>query len=147
MSSMLANDALHVFNKRDRVVESWYWALPSHKLRKGQVKAVNVNGKELAILRTKAGEVVALDAHCAPRGAHFALGRVEGDGIRCHYHRWKYNFDGELTDVPCLDKPPGAHVQRYPTEEKYGLIWVFTGTETDREQAITQQAAEGLVGQ
>ena len=38
-----------VFNRTDRIVEGWYWALRSDELRRGQVRPLNLMGKELAI--------------------------------------------------------------------------------------------------
>jgi phenylpropionate dioxygenase-like ring-hydroxylating dioxygenase large terminal subunit len=143
MSSKLSNDRLSVFNKRDRVVEGWYWALQSANLRKGRAEGVNLNGKQIVLFRTTSGEVIALDAYCRHRGANLALGTVEGDGIRCHYHRWKYDSQGELTDVPCLDAPPAASIDRFPTEEKYGLIWVWTGKEAKHPVPFVPPELEG----
>ena len=93
-------DNYKVFNRTDRVVEGWYWALPSRELARGQVKAVRVAGKDLAIFRGQSGRVTVLDAHCPHMGAHLAEGRVEGDSLRCFFHHWKFDGDGRCVDVP-----------------------------------------------
>ncbi len=124
----LTNDNLAVFNRADRVVEGWYWALPAADVKPGTAHSVNLMGRELAIYKTESGQLVALDAHCRHRGAHLGLGTVQGDCISCPYHRWTYDSSGKCVDVPVLDEPPAsAHVQAWPVREKYGLVWVYTG--------------------
>lgn len=126
--SRLTNDKLDVFNRADRVVEGWYWALPAHQVKPGTAHAVDLMGRELAIYRTESGKLVALDAHCRHRGAHLGLGKVEGDCVRCPYHRWQYDSTGACVHVPVLDEPPAsARVQSWPVREKYGLVWIYTG--------------------
>lgn len=124
MSSMLAT---RTFNEASRVVEGWYWALRSDALKKGQVKSLNLLGRELAIFRGADGKVVALDAYCPHMGAHLAEGKVDGDGLRCFFHNWRFEQDGTCSDVPCAKGPVHTSVDSWPTEEAYGLIWVWSG--------------------
>ena len=91
------------FNNPTQFIEGWYWALPSKKLKIGKVKAITLLGKNLAIYRGVSGQVVAIDAYCPHMGAHFAEGKVEGDGIRCFFHNWKYDSGGICVDVPSLE--------------------------------------------
>ena len=116
-----------VFNRTDRVVEGWYWALRSDELRRGQVRPLNLMGKELAIFRGKGGKVTAIDAYCPHMGAHLAEGRVDGDGLRCFFHHWKFDESGTCVDVPCQASPPPAKNRTYPVAEHYGMIWLWTG--------------------
>lgn len=118
------------FNHPTAVVAGWYWACRAAELPRGRVRAQQVLGRELAIYRGVEGRAVALDAYCAHMGAHLAEGRVEGNALRCFFHRWRYEADGRCSDVPCLDGVPPlrARVRSWPTAEKHGLIWVWTGT-------------------
>lgn len=116
------------FNQTARFAQGWYWVLRSSDLRRGQVKPVNVLGRELAVYRGADGTVAALDAYCPHMGAHLAEGKVDGDGVRCFFHGWKFDGSGECVDVPC--KQGGsvrAGVQSWPVDEKYGVIWIWTG--------------------
>ena len=81
---MTFKDGFEVFNRPDRVVEGWYWALPAHALKRGTVKPVNLMGRELAIYRGQDGVAVAMDAYCPHMGAHLAQGR---GGRRCRSGR------------------------------------------------------------
>jgi nitrite reductase/ring-hydroxylating ferredoxin subunit len=117
------------FNDAGRLVEGWYWALRSRELSRGRVRAVSLAGRELALYRGRDGVVHALDAHCAHMGAHLATGRVEGDTLRCFFHRWRYDGRGRCVEVPSLGGCPlaTARVRSWPVAERYGLIWVWTG--------------------
>jgi phthalate 4,5-dioxygenase len=63
-----------------------------------------------------------------------ALARVEGNGIRCIFHGWKFDVDGRCVDMPTA--PPELReatqakvpVRRYPTHEAGGIVWVYLGT-------------------
>ena len=118
-----------LFNHAEAVVEGWYWLCRSSEIRRGKVRAMRLAGRELAVYRGANGAVVALDAYCTHMGAHLAEGRVEGDGLRCFFHRWRYGPDGRCTDIPCLEGKPGARmrVKCWPTAERYGMVWLWTG--------------------
>lgn len=118
-----------VFNNSAAVVEGWYWALPSGELKTGKLKAVTLMGRELALYRGEDGKAVALDAYCSHMGAHLAEGWVENNAVRCVFHYWKYGPDGRCVEAPCFAAAPPAGLRQkaWPVEEKYGLIWVWTG--------------------
>jgi phenylpropionate dioxygenase-like ring-hydroxylating dioxygenase large terminal subunit len=116
-----------IFNRSDRFVEGWYWALESSELPPGAVKSIRLQGRNLVAFRTESGKAVVADAYCPHMGAHLGEGRVDGEGIRCFFHDWKFDAEGGCVDVPCLDKAPKASLKTWPVAEKYGLIWVWTG--------------------
>lgn len=118
-----------VFNNSETVVEGWYWALPSAELKIGKIKAVTLMGRELALYRGEDGKAHALDAYCSHMGAHLAEGWVDNNAVRCVFHNWKYGPDGRCVDAPCFaGRPPETIRQKtWPVEEKYGLLWVWTG--------------------
>ncbi len=117
------------FNRTAQFAEGWYWALPSRALRRGKVKPVQLMGRDLAIYRGRSGRVVAVDAHCPHMGAHLAEGRVDGDALRCFFHGWRFEPDGACSEAPQLEQPPRACLRTWPTTERHGLIWVWTGPE------------------
>ncbi|MFM7426178.1 MAG: Rieske 2Fe-2S domain-containing protein [Elainella sp.] len=146
-----------LFNRPDRFMAGWHWALPSGQLKPGQVKAVTLLGRELALYRGKplddrsrnpAGnlaenapkhltetQVVAVDAYCPHMGAHLAEGKVEGCAIRCLFHNWKFDSQGRCLEIPALGTPLPAplqslKLQTWPTAERYGLIWIWIGDTT-----------------
>jgi phenylpropionate dioxygenase-like ring-hydroxylating dioxygenase large terminal subunit len=117
------------FNNALTIVEGWYWTLRSRDIPRGRAKPFRFANKDLVLYRGQDGRVVAMDAYCPHMGAHLALGRVEGTSLRCFFHYWKYNNQGQCIEIPALEKPVRASVETWPVEEKYGLIWVWTGKE------------------
>jgi phenylpropionate dioxygenase-like ring-hydroxylating dioxygenase large terminal subunit len=119
-----------VFSRTDRAVEGWYWAYRAKKLKRGQATRLRFFDQELVVFRTRSGKVKALDAHCPHMGAHLACGKVDGEGIRCPFHAWKFEGDGKCVDIPTEKVVPKVASQRaWPAEEKYGLIWIWNGPE------------------
>ncbi|MEH2112475.1 aromatic ring-hydroxylating dioxygenase subunit alpha [Nostoc sp.] len=116
-----------IFNNPERFIEGWYWVIPSQNLRVGKVKPVTILGRELVIYRGKDNRLVTFDAYCPHMGAHLAEGKVEGNALRCFFHHWKFDAEGMCINIPCLDTPSSLQLQTWPTAEKYGMIWVWTG--------------------
>ncbi len=127
LQNVSSNHKPRIFNNPERFVEGWYWVIPSKHLRVGKVKAVTVLGRELAIYRGKDKGVVIVDAYCPHMGAHLAEGKVEGNELRCFFHHWKFDDQGFCVDIPCLSQPVTVRLKTWPTAEKYGMIWVWTG--------------------
>jgi phenylpropionate dioxygenase-like ring-hydroxylating dioxygenase large terminal subunit len=119
-----------VFNRPEKIIEGWYWAMPSSQLKRGRVKPFDFFGRELALYRGEDNRVIALDAYCPHMGAHLAEGKVEGNSIRCLFHYWKYDAQGRCVEIPCqanVSFVPQIH--NWAVEEKYGLIWIWAGRE------------------
>jgi phenylpropionate dioxygenase-like ring-hydroxylating dioxygenase large terminal subunit len=59
------------------------------------------------------------------------LGRNEENGIRCVYHGWKYDAEGNCVDMP--NAPPHqdfkhkVKAKAYKVAERNGLVWVYMG--------------------
>jgi len=70
-----------------------------------------------------------MNAYCRHLGADLSMGKVIGNDIQCAFHHWQYGPDGGCTKIPASDKiPRAARVFKFPTVEKWGLIWAFNGT-------------------
>lgn len=93
-------------------------------------------GEKLIAFRDSNGKVGAMDHRCPHRCASLFFGRNEKGGIRCVYHGWKFDADGNCTDManipPHQDFKSKVHAKAYKTVERAGLIWVYMGA---REQA------------
>src|SRR5262249_21677079 len=62
------------------------------------------------------------------RGASLALGRCEGDGLRCIYHGWKYATDGSILETPNYKKAglrERLKAPVHPVREAGGVIWGY----------------------
>ncbi|MBE9115570.1 aromatic ring-hydroxylating dioxygenase subunit alpha [Lusitaniella coriacea LEGE 07157] len=121
------------FNHPTAFIAGWYWALPSCELKRSQVKPVTLLGKDLAIYRNADGKAIAIDAYCPHMGAHFAEGTVDGKGLRCFFHNWKFDEQGNCIDVPCLGKALPLQIKTWHTAERYGMIWVWVGKDIPQQ--------------
>ena len=94
-------------------------------------REVRILGEDLIAFRDGEGRPGLLHARCNHRGASLFWGHVEPDGIRCCYHGWKFDVEGNCLEQPC--EPRGmvnkvAHRQPwYPVREQYGLLWTYMG--------------------
>jgi phthalate 4,5-dioxygenase oxygenase subunit len=92
---------------------------------------VRLLGENLVAFRASDGKVGIVDAFCAHRRAPLYLGRNEECGLRCVYHGWKYDVDGNCLDLPTTgDEIALRHkikIRAYPTRERGGVIWVYMG--------------------
>jgi len=88
-------------------------------------------GEDLIAFRDTNGRIGLLDAYCPHRRAPLFFGRNEECGLRCVYHGWKFDVDGNCVDLPSepATSPMRAQirVKAYPTVEKGGVVWAFLG--------------------
>jgi len=115
-----------------------YWipaALSSELRADGAPVRLMLLGEKLIAFRDSAGRVGIMDHRCPHRCASLFFGRNEEQGIRCIYHGWKFDVDGNCLDQPNV--PPHqqfkdkVRAKAYRAAERNGLVWVFMG-ERDR---------------
>lgn len=116
------------FNCPQKIIAGWYWAMRSHEVRRGRAVPLHFLGRELVLYRGEDRRVVAMDAYCPHMGAHLAEGKVEGNSLRCLFHYWKFDADGQCTEIPCQSSTGTVpRIRTWPVQEAYGLIWIWTG--------------------
>ena len=94
------------------------------------VKA-RVFGEDLVVFRDSDGRVGVLDEHCPHRRVSLVFGRNEEGGLRCLYHGWKMDVDGNVLEMPSEPAASGMvdkvkHLA-YPTREWAGMVWAYLG--------------------
>ena len=112
----------------------WYPVMFSGKLGKkpARIKAL---GEEIVLVRHQ-GKPHALLNRCPHRGAPLHLGFMPAPGIlACSFHGFSFDVtNGKcvalLTEGPDSPACGKISVKAFPTEERYGLIWVFIGEGT-----------------
>src|SRR5262245_22494271 len=57
-------------------------------------------GEKLIGFRDSDGRVGLLANNCPHRGVSLFFGRNEGCGLRCVYHGWKFDVEGNCVDMP-----------------------------------------------
>src|SRR5882762_678962 len=94
-------------------------------------KKVKLLCEELVVFRDKKGRVGALEPHCSHRGTPLEWGRVEEEGLRCCYHGWLYDTQGQCLDMPCETEEFRTAMEvwqpAYPATEYGGLVLVYMG--------------------
>ncbi|MBT4718509.1 MAG: Rieske 2Fe-2S domain-containing protein, partial [Rhodospirillaceae bacterium] len=79
-----------------------YWipaAASSEITADGDPVRIKLLGEELIAFRDSSGRVGIMDHRCPHRCASLFFGRNEEDGIRCVYHGWKFDVDGNCLDM------------------------------------------------
>jgi phthalate 4,5-dioxygenase len=111
----------------------WQPALLSDEVPEpdGPPVRVRILGEDLLAFRDTNGRVGLVDAYCPHRLAPLFYGRNEDCGIRCVYHGWKFDVDGNCMDLPT--EQPGSpmrkniHLRAFPTFEAAGMVWAYLG--------------------
>ena len=111
----------------------WIPALLSEEISEPDCPPVRVRllGEDLVAFRDSQGRVGLLDEHCSHRGTSLFYGRNEECGLRCIYHGWKYDIDGNVLDTPA--EPDGSTLKNkvyhtaYPCTEAAGIVWSYMG--------------------
>ena len=97
------------------------------------VKA-QVFGEDLVVFRDTNGRVGVMDEYCPHRRVSLVFGRNEDCGLRCLYHGWKMDVDGNIVErvsepvipITNLHAAPPKHLA-YPTKEWGGFVWAYMG--------------------
>ncbi len=91
---------------------------------------IEILGQKLVVFRNTDGDLGVLDQFCPHRRASLAIGRCEGNGIRCLYHGWKFAVDGTVMETPNVNDPDFKNrfkAEAYPVREAGGLVWSYLG--------------------
>ena len=96
------------------------------------VVPVRLLGENFVLFRDGAGRYGLIDRDCPHRGADLAFGRLEGDGLRCAFHGWKFGTDGRCLETPA--EPAGSKLcknlrqRAFPVVERSGILFAYLGT-------------------
>ena len=108
--------------------QSWFPICRSSEVPPMSAVARGFLDGQVAVFRGENGRASVVSAYCPHLGAHLGSGRVIGNEVECPFHRWSFDQDGQCTRTGCGDPVPrGAGVLKYPTVERFGLIWAFNG--------------------
>lgn len=111
----------------------WIAACLSEEVAEPDGKPVRVRllGENLVVFRNSKGRLGVLDEYCAHRRASLVFARNEECGLRCLYHGWKFDVDGNVVDMasePVGSADPSRVKQKsYPVREGGGFVWTYMG--------------------
>lgn len=130
----------------------WQPVLLSEELEDpdGEPKALRILGEDLVAFRNSDGEVGVLDQRCAHRRASLLYARNEECGLRCLYHGWKFDIDGNVMDMPndAADSQfkDRVKIKSYPVREIGGVIWIYMGPGEPPALPVDEWAERGHFG-
>ncbi|MCA0900882.1 aromatic ring-hydroxylating dioxygenase subunit alpha [Microbulbifer agarilyticus] len=116
----------------------WYVAEWSKTVKDKPVR-VKMLGQNFVLFRDKSGKVNCLSDVCIHRGGSLSKGwTTKRDCVACPYHGWEFDAEGKVQFIPSRGEgsaiPERARIDAYPTEERYGMIWVFLGDLPEEER-------------
>ncbi len=90
---------------------------------------VRLLGENLVAFRDTRGRVGLVQENCPHRGASLYFGRNEDAAIRCVYHGWAFDVDGNCVDMPSEPAPfcDKVRMRAYPVHESGGIVWAYLG--------------------
>lgn len=117
----------------DAMRRYWIPALMDFELPEPDCDPVRVRllGEDLVAFRDSKGRVGLLPDACPHRRVSLYFGRNEEEGLRCVYHGWKFNVDGECVDQP--NEPDASNFKHkvrtraYKTWEGGNVVWAYLG--------------------
>ena len=88
-------------------------------------------GEDLVVFRDSDGRLGVVGEHCPHRRASLVYGRNEECGLRCLYHGWKFDVEGNVLEM--TSEPPESSFtekvkhKAYPAHEHGGFVWTYMG--------------------
>lgn len=95
------------------------------------VRPVKLMGQDFVLFRDEQGRYGLLDRDCPHRGADLAFGRPEDGGLRCPFHGWLFDVQGNCLQTPA--EPENSRLcqrikqKSYPVVLKSGILFAYLG--------------------
>ncbi len=92
-------------------------------------------GRRYVCFRDTDGRLGLLDELCPHRKASLVFGRNEECGLRCLYHGWKFDVEGNCVSMASEPEESPMHGtvkhRSYPVHECAGFVWAWLDTERE----------------
>lgn len=115
----------------DPLDHQWYAVATSDAVTSAPL-AVTLRDRDMVVWRNSAGALHASLDRCTHREAPLSGGVVSNGCLVCPYHGWTFGDGGRCIEVPSSGPgatiAPTAHLKPFAVEERYGLVWLCTGT-------------------
>ena len=111
----------------------WMPVLLAEELPEDECPPVRVKilSERLLAFRDSNGKYGLIDEFCAHRGVSLWFGRNEEGGLRCPYHGWKYDVNGQCMEVPSEPAESGfckkVKLTSYPLVKRGEVLWAYMG--------------------
>jgi choline monooxygenase len=151
---------LDVVGLEQRLIFERTWQLAAHVSSlpgPGSYFTASAGDQPILLLRDQDGDLRAFRNVCRHRGSRLLSGSGDcGKAIRCRYHGWTYQLDGELIGVPEARSIPGldkSTLGLFPVrvETLAGLIFVnldiHAGPLAEQVQGLPERLARWNIGE
>lgn len=107
----------------------WHPIAPVEMLAAGEAKPIRVLGEILTLYRGQSGQAYLVGGHCAHRRTLLHTGWVQDEKLRCIYHGWRFDGQGQCDEAPAEGPATAARVRipGYALREYCGLIFAYMG--------------------
>jgi phenylpropionate dioxygenase-like ring-hydroxylating dioxygenase large terminal subunit len=108
----------------------------------GDPQRVRMLGEDLIAFRDSNGVPGFVANNCPHRGASLFFGRNEEAGLRCVYHGWKFDTQGNCIDMP--NEPAESDFKNkvkataYRGADAGGITWIYMGPHQDEPPGLPQ---------
>lgn len=109
----------------------WFPIASTVELEEKPTKKVRLLGEDLVLFRDLSGNLGLIQERCPHRGVSLAYGIPEAEGLRCPYHGWCFNREGQCEEQP--NEPEDntfkerIKIDAYIAEELGGLVFAYLG--------------------
>jgi 5,5'-dehydrodivanillate O-demethylase oxygenase subunit len=107
----------------------WHPIALAEELQPGRAVPARLLGEDLTLYRGEGGDPHLVAFRCAHRGTQLSTGWVEGDNLRCFYHGWVYDGNGQCVEQPAEPEPFCSRIKlkSYPVQEYLGMVFAYLG--------------------
>ena len=109
----------------------WHPVAASVELEENPVKKVRLLGEDLVLYQDRSGNLGLIDEPCPHRRVSMEYGIPEEEGLRCPYHGWRFNQEGQCLEQPA--EPWNSTFKDRVTTKAYkvqafaGLVFAYLG--------------------
>ena len=111
------------------LLNDWHVVALTSAVPEGVVVKATLLKEDLVVWRSE-GKVQVWKDLCIHRGAQLSLGKIQNGCLKCPYHGWLYNSEGNCIKMPAHPEqkpPPRAKAITYAVREAYGFVWACLG--------------------
>jgi 5,5'-dehydrodivanillate O-demethylase len=107
----------------------WQPIYHSIDLKVARPVPLRIMSEPFTLYRGESGGVFLVAARCPHRGMQLSAGWVEDNALRCFYHGWKFESDGQCSEQPADESRfcDRISIRTWPTREYLGLIFAYLG--------------------
>jgi phenylpropionate dioxygenase-like ring-hydroxylating dioxygenase large terminal subunit len=122
--------------------KTWQMACRESKLRKsGDYFVYDIVDDSILLTRTEEGEIKGYYNSCLHRGRALKRGSGNSDHLRCPFHGWTWNLEGEFQEAPCQWDFPHVKEEEFKLPEVHVAIWdgwVFINMDDEQPQPLEE---------